>query len=93
MLWIEMEVMYFIYCEKMYKQNNLHIVHLIFTPCFFQGLYHLHETGKMHRDIKVISFFKALSSYDHTLLNCELSREHKRRPVHVCRLFREPTSF
>uniref|UniRef100_A0A8C4HLE9 non-specific serine/threonine protein kinase n=1 Tax=Dicentrarchus labrax TaxID=13489 RepID=A0A8C4HLE9_DICLA len=45
-LWICME-----YCgggslQDMYHENNLFIL------CFFQGLYHLHETGKMHRDIK-----------------------------------------
>uniref|UniRef100_A0A8C9Y8H2 Mitogen-activated protein kinase kinase kinase kinase 2 n=1 Tax=Sander lucioperca TaxID=283035 RepID=A0A8C9Y8H2_SANLU len=45
-LWICME-----YCGGGSLQDIYH-AQLIIIICFFQGLYHLHETGKMHRDIK-----------------------------------------
>uniref|UniRef100_A0A8C9Y8W6 Mitogen-activated protein kinase kinase kinase kinase 2 n=1 Tax=Sander lucioperca TaxID=283035 RepID=A0A8C9Y8W6_SANLU len=51
-LWICME-----YCgggslQDIYHGINTKKSQLIIIICFFQGLYHLHETGKMHRDIK-----------------------------------------
>uniref|UniRef100_A0A8C3B0R2 non-specific serine/threonine protein kinase n=1 Tax=Cyclopterus lumpus TaxID=8103 RepID=A0A8C3B0R2_CYCLU len=47
-LWICME-----YCGGGSLQDIYHEdVQLIFILCVSQGLYHLHETGKMHRDIK-----------------------------------------